>query len=82
MHTYKNLMAFTALFSIAIAAPNIFDEFTEKKDNPDNPLITCFTNPCVQVDGVGKIMGSTKVRTFFTSNLHSKFILKDHSKDC
>ena len=28
----------------------------------DNPLFTCFTNPCVYVDGVGKIMGSTKVR--------------------
>ena len=65
-------MAFMALFSIAIAAPNIFDDkdnITDEKDNPDNPLLTCFTNPCVQVDGVGKIMGSTKVRTFFASNL-------------
>merc|ERR1712227_344825 len=26
----------------------------------DNPLLTCYTNPCVRVDGVGKIMGTEK----------------------
>ena len=29
----------------------------------DNPLLTCLTNPCVQVDGVGKILGTIKVIT-------------------
>ena len=27
----------------------------------DNPLLTCYTNPCVNVDGFGKIMGTKKV---------------------
>ena len=27
----------------------------------DNPLLTCYTNPCVDVDGFGKIMGTKKV---------------------
>ena len=56
MNIYKNLLAFMAFFSIVIAAPS---NFTHEKDNP---ILTCLTQPCVQVDGVGKIMGSYKVR--------------------
>ena len=48
-----------AFFSLSFAAPSIDDPAK------DNPLFTCYTNPCVQVDGVGKIMGSTKVKYFF-----------------
>ena len=72
-----------AFFSIVIAAPNIFDEKDnniDEKDNPDNPLLTCFTNPCVQVDGVGKIMGSTKVRILFSFDLQKSDITIDEKK--
>ena len=27
----------------------------------DNPALTCYTQPCVDVEGVGKIMGTEKV---------------------
>ena len=37
----------------------------------DNPLLTCYTNPCVNVDGVGKILGTTKVGYL---NLGKKYI--------
>ena len=48
-----------AFFGLGFTAPN-FDNQTQPQDNP---FLTCWTNPCVQVDGVGKIMGSTKVNT-------------------
>ena len=53
-----------AFFGLSFAAPSIDDPAK------DNPLFTCYTNPCVQVDGVGKIMGSTKVKYFFMANLN------------
>ena len=48
-----------AIIGLGFTAPN-FDNQTQPQDNP---FLTCYTNPCVQVDGVGKIMGSTKVNT-------------------
>ena len=48
-----------AFFGLGFTAPS-FDNQTQPQDNP---FLTCWTNPCVQVDGVGKIMGSTKVNT-------------------
>ena len=56
MHIVTTLVAFMAFFGLSIAAPSIDDPAK------DNPLFTCYTNPCVNVDGVGKIMGSTKVK--------------------
>ena len=52
-----------AFLGLSFAAPSIDDPAK------DNPLFTCYTNPCVQVDGVGKIMGSTKVKYFLLANL-------------
>ena len=46
-----------AFLGLGFTAPG-FDNQTQPQDNP---FLTCWTNPCVQVDGVGKIMGSTKV---------------------
>ena len=60
MHIVSTLVAFMAFFGLGFTAPN-FDNQTQPQDNP---FLTCYTNPCVQVDGVGKIMGSTKVNTY------------------
>ena len=51
-----------AFFGLGFTAPS-FDNQTQPQDNP---FLTCWTNPCVQVDGVGKIMGSTKVKFMFS----------------
>ena len=59
MHIVSTLVAFMAFFGLGFTAPK-FDNQTQPQDNP---FLTCYTNPCVQVDGVGKIMGSTKVST-------------------
>ena len=52
-----------AFFGLGFTAPH-FDNQTQPQDNP---FLTCWTNPCVQVDGVGKIMGSTKVNSLNTN---------------
>ena len=35
----------------------------------DNPALTCYTQPCVDVEGVGKIMGTEKVPIHFKTNI-------------
>ena len=37
----------------------------------DNPALTCYTQPCVDVEGVGKIMGTEKVNHFFFFSIQS-----------
>ena len=48
------LLAFLALFGLCQAA-------SIAPDTKDNPLYTCYTNPCVTVPGIGKILGTKKV---------------------
>jgi len=67
MHIYKTLLAFLAFLSLVLSAPSI-DENTQ-----DNPLATCYTNPCVDVSGVGKIMGSTKDSEITGRNIYSYY---------
>ena len=42
-------------------------------ETKDNPLASCLTNPCVVVDGVGKIMGTKKESEFTNKNIYSYF---------
>ena len=56
MQTIYILVIFCSLTGLSQA-----EIFNATLDEKDNPFATCFTNPCVQVEGVGKIMGSKKV---------------------
>ena len=55
MQCLKKCIAFMALLGICSGA-----SLSHNQSLYDNPLATCLTNPCVQVEGVGKIMGSKK----------------------
>ena len=41
----------------------------------DNPALTCYTQPCVDVEGVGKIMGTEKVNLYLLVNYFFSFFL-------
>ncbi len=56
------LLAICLLFQDILAAPSGQGNTTANVSPYfDNALLTCLTNPCVDVNGVGKILGTKKV---------------------
>lgn len=63
----KSFAIFIGLFGVVYSA-SLYNNETR-----DNPLASCLTNPCVVVDGVGKIMGTRKETEFTNKNIYSYF---------
>ena len=55
-----NKLATCVLFTLFGLALSGVVRDDDDSDTHDNPLLTCLTHPCVQVDGVGKILGTKK----------------------
>jgi hypothetical protein len=53
----SSIVILMSLAFIGLAKAASFSNATK-----DNPFVTCLTNPCLQVPGVGKIMGAKKVK--------------------
>ena len=57
VHMMNNIICITLILAV-------FLDISQSNNVFDNPLLTCLTHPCINVAGVGKILGTVKVSLF------------------